>query len=159
MPNTKRKHDKKWSLYPQLHDGVSRLLGEAGLSFSFHNIDDTRRCINTYDSNIMGRFICPNSSCSFQGWSSKMIPLTIRMYPSQQYNARVYHQRCKGCNAISRPILDDSYSERVAYRIKKWCGIEMDSPFYSGERGNRPHRKELCEGCQAGHCSEAIRSF
>jgi len=40
----------------------------------------------------MGRFKCLNEVCPKAGWASKMIAITIRMYPEQQYNARVYHQ-------------------------------------------------------------------
>jgi hypothetical protein len=45
---------------------------------------------------------------------------------------------------LSKPILDDSYVERVAYRLKKWCGVELERP-------------EFCEGCKAGHCGEGRR--
>lgn len=37
----------------------------------------------------------------------------------KQYNALVYYQRCKVCNLLSKPILDDWYAEWVAYRLKK----------------------------------------
>lgn len=159
MPNKRRQSDKTWSLYPQLHNDVSRLLQEDGLEFQFHRTDSAQNCIDQYDSNIMGRFVCHNPGCNSKGWSSKKIPLTIRMYQGRKYNARVYHQRCKSCNAVSRPYLDDSYSERVAYRLKKWSGIEMDRPFYSWQQTERPHESHLCEGCRAGHCSEGLGVF
>ena len=54
---------------------------------------------------------------------------------------------------LSRPILDDSYAERVAYRLKKWCGVELERPEFSGQ-SKGPHEKKFCEGCKAGHCSE-----
>jgi hypothetical protein len=147
------KSDKKWSIYSSLHDGVSRLLEENGLNFDFHAVDDTN-CTKEYDTNVMGRFICRTRTCSSNGWSSKKIAITIRLYSGEKYNARVYHQRCRGCKSLSRPLLDESYAERVAYRIKKWCGIQMDVPHYSGE-SNGPHNSDLCEGCRAGHCSAA----
>lgn len=159
MPNNKRKPEEAWSLYPQHHGNVSRLLKESGLKFRFHRTDDAQDCVEEYDSNVMGRFVCNNPGCKSKGWSSKMIPLTIRMYRGGRYNARVYHQRCKSCNTISRPFLDDSYSERVAYRLKKWSGIEMDRPFYSWKQTERPHERRLCEGCKAGHCSEGVEAF
>lgn len=53
--------------------------------------------------------------------------------PGAQYNARIYHQRCLRCNNLGKPRLDDSYAERVTYRLKKWCGMEMNRPFYSGQ--------------------------
>lgn len=118
-------------MYPSLHDGISRLLEEDDLHFAFHEVDDAEGCTKEYDTNIMGRFICRNRKCDSDGWSSKRIAITIRMYPGAEYNARVYHQRCKTCNSLSRPILNESYAERVAYRIKRWCGIHMDLPHYS----------------------------
>lgn len=153
MPSRKSKSDQSWSLYSALHDDVSRLLEEDNLYFSFHETDDTESCIKEYDTNIMGRFVCRNRACASSGWSSKRIAITIRMYPRAEYNARVYNQRCQGCNSLSKPRLDDSYAQRVAYRLKKWCGIEMDRPIYSGH-SKSPHQSNLCEGCKHGHCSQ-----
>lgn len=139
-------------MYPKLHDDVSRLLEEDDLYFHFHEVDDDKGPIKNYDTTVMGRFLCRNRKCASNGWSSKKIAITIRMYPGDKYNARVYHQRCKSCNYLSRPLLDDSYADRVAYRIKKWNGIRLDIPFYSGE-SKGPHNRHLCEGCKAGRCS------
>ena len=155
MPSRKPKSGRAWFMYQNLHDDVSRLLEENDLYFDFHGNDDTENCINEYDTNITGRFICRNPACVSNGWSSRMIAITIRMYPGAQYNARVYNQRCQGCNRLSKPRLDDSYAERVAYRLKKWCGIEMDSPSYSG-RSKGPHQSNLCEGCKNGHCTQLL---
>jgi hypothetical protein len=44
-------------------------------------------------------------------------------------------------------------AERVAYRLKKRRGIEMDRPIYSGQ-SKGPHQNNLCEGCKDGHCSQ-----
>lgn len=153
MPPKRQKSAKRWSLYPTLHDDVARLLEEEDLALEFYNIDTDEGGLHMHDSNIMGRFICRNGACKSSGWSSKKIAITIRMYPGQKYNARVYHQRCKNCNCISRPILDESYAERVTYRIKKWNGVEVESPRISGA-SKGPHNSLLCEGCKAGHCSE-----
>ncbi|RAH64694.1 3CxxC-type zinc finger protein [Aspergillus aculeatinus CBS 121060] len=134
------------------HSEVTALLEESDLDFRFHSKDDDF-ALKTYDTNIMGRFSCPNDECGSTGWSSKKIAITIRMYTGDKYNARVYHQRCQECKRLSQPILDDSYAERVAYRLKKWSGVEMEAPVYGGE-SNGPHIRSLCEGCKAGHCSE-----
>lgn len=143
---------KLWSLHPKLHDDVAQLLNEEGLQLDFYNADDEETNIKEWDTNVMGRFICRNKGCHSSGWSSKKIAMTIRMYPRGLYNARVYHQRCKNCRALGRPVLDhECYAERVAYWLKKWNGIEVQRPNYSGQsRG--PHDSELCEGCRAGHC-------
>jgi len=140
-------------MFPALHDDVSRLLEEDNLQFDFFTDDDDTSCMKEYDTTIMGRFRCRTRACGTKGWSSKRIAITIRMYRGAKYNARVYHQRCQKCNGLSRPQLDDSYAERVSYRLKKWCGIEMEIPDYSGQ-SKKPHKKELCEGCKAGHCSQ-----
>ena len=153
MPSRRQKSNQRWSMYSALHDDVSDLLEKDDLHFDFNESDDTMNCIKTYDTNIMGRFICRNQACGSSGWSSKRIAITIRMYPVAQYNARVYNQRCQACNSLSKPRLDDSYAERVAYRIKKWCGIEMDRSNHSGH-SKSPHQSDLCEGCKDGHCSQ-----
>ena len=159
MPSTKSKSksksQQKWSMHPALHDNVSLLLEEDDLYFDFHRNDDSASCTKQYETNVTGRFVCHNRACGSTGWSSKKIAITIRMYAGARYNARVYHQRCEKCNGLSKPRLDDSYAERVVYRIKKWCGIEMDRPHYSGQsRG--PHQSDLCEGCKDGHCGQGL---
>ncbi|KAL4784436.1 zinc-binding domain-containing protein [Aspergillus varians] len=140
-----------WSLHPTLHDDVARLLDEDDLHLDFFNVDDEETNIEERDTNIVGRFICRNRRCNSSGWSSGKVPVTIRMYPRQQYNARVYHQRCKKCDVVARPILDRTYAERVAYWIRKWNGIEVERPPISG-RSSGPHESARCEGCRAGHC-------
>jgi hypothetical protein len=81
------------------------------------------------------------------------IAIPIRMYQDERYNARVYYERFKSCDWLSEPILDDSYTERVAYRLKKWCGVAQERLQFSG-KSKGPHQERFCEGCKAGHCSE-----
>ena len=78
-------------MYPALHDSVGRLLEEDSLSFTFFAIDEDKKFIEEYNTNTMGRFKCLNSVCRNAGWASNKIAITIRMYPEQQYNTRVYH--------------------------------------------------------------------
>ena len=148
-----RKQTPSWSLYPTRHDAVSDLLEEDALFFDFHHNDsDTDKdCEKSYDTFIKGRFTCTNTNCKSSGWSSLKIPITIRMYRGAEYNARVYYQRCKVCKQASEPILDHSYAERVAYRLKFWCGVPVERPPRSGQ-SKAPHRSDLCEGCRLGHC-------
>lgn len=153
MPFRGRKTEKRWSLYPALHKDVSLLLEEHDLHFQFYDVDSDN-FTKSYDTNILGRFKCHNDGCKSDGWSSKKIAITIRMYPNKNYNARVYHQRCKSCNRLSRPILDKSYAERVAYRIKKWSDIQVEAPNFTRRRSAAPHSRHLCEGCRHGHCRE-----
>jgi hypothetical protein len=147
----KAKPTKPWSLYPTLHGNVARTLEQDNILSKFRPVDDTENFTESYDTNIMGRFICHNPACNSDGWSSKKIAITIRMYTTTEYNVRVYHQRCKSCSRLSRPILDESYTERVVYRIKTWKGISLPTPPYEKKTG-RPHNRRLCEGCKDGHC-------
>ena len=155
MPAKHAISQRAWSMYPECHDQVASLLQDDDLTFGFHGNDDPRSSIKEYDTTIMGRFRCENTSCTSDGWSSKKIAITIRLFQSQRYNARVYHQRCKSCNWVSRPILDDSYAERVVYRLKKWRGIRVETPPLS-EGSAKPHQRSLCEGCKNGRCSEQL---
>lgn len=145
------------SMYPALHPEVSEVLEQAGLHFTFRDGDDEHDILESWDSAVMGRFRCHNAKCAADGWGSKQISLTIRMFPGEQYNAKVYHQRCKRCNSVSKPILDETYTERVTYWLKKWNGVRVERPPNSGKVGKGPHQRELCEGCRAGHCITALR--
>lgn len=155
---TQRKAQRKaqkptWSMFPLMHDYVSSLLEVECLNFTFHDLDDDVDIMRTCDTSIVGRFSCHNPKCQSNGWLSMRTAITIRMYRGKRYNARVYHQRCKACNFLSKPTLEDSYAERVAYRLKTWCGVELERPTFSGQ-SKGPHEVKFCEGCKAGHCSE-----
>ncbi|CAG8004516.1 unnamed protein product [Penicillium salamii] len=157
-PGGKIKAFAKWSMHQALHSEVSNLLVESGLEFRFHSEDSEVGCINDRDTNIMGRFTCHTSTCGSNGWSSQKIAITIREYSGQRYNARVYHQRCRSCKRLSRPLLDYSYAERVVYWLKKWSGVQVVKPAISGH-SKGPHDSSLCEGCKAGHCSQEDNDF
>ncbi|KAH7080796.1 zinc-binding domain-containing protein [Paraphoma chrysanthemicola] len=162
-PTTKRKstakpkQTKKWSMYPSLHNDVSDLLSNDDLFFTFYENDDNNSCTEDYDTTIMGQFNCSNPSCRGV-WTSKQIAITIREYSNERYNARVYYQSCKRCRMTSEPVLDHSYAERVAYRLKKWSGVQVERPPFSGQ-SKGPHRSDLCEGCKQGHCSNMVLGF
>lgn len=158
MPTKRSRRTKNWSMYPSLHRDVADLLEGDDIIFEYHHRDDEDNCISEYDTSIMGEFICRNSRCKLEAWPSKQIAITIREYSGQRYNARVYHQSCRRCRKPSKPDLDNSYAERVAYRIKKWCGVEMEAPPFNGH-SDGPHRSDLCEGCKQGHCSRMVARF
>ena len=143
-----------FDLRPSLHQDVSHQLRRHGLTFDFHADDDVEDIVMEYDTHIKGTFTCTNNACESRRWTSKQIAIAIRQYPGLKYNARVFYQRCQSCNAISRPELDDSYAERVSYRLAKWSGITLEEPPYSGH-SQRPHQSWLCEGCRLGHCSQS----
>lgn len=150
---SKRSKPRPWSMHSELHGSVLSLLNEDGLWLGFYGVDDDINTIRNYDTNVMGQFLCRNPNCYSNGWPSKKIAITIRLYEGQKYNARIYHQRCLGCHQIGKPILDSSYEERVTYWLKKWNGVKVKRPIFSG-RSKGPHNKALCEGCKAGHCRE-----
>ncbi|KFY03141.1 hypothetical protein V490_00269 [Pseudogymnoascus sp. VKM F-3557] len=140
-PSRPKQPKARWSMYPSLHNSVSQLLSSSGLYFTFLGTDSDSGLIREYDTFIMGKFRCWNGDCPKVIWTSGVVAITIRMYPGERYNARVYHQRCDGCNALSKPILDESYAQRIAYRLKKWSGVEVEPPVYKEGKGS-PHSME-----------------
>ncbi|OBS25162.1 hypothetical protein FPOA_05697 [Fusarium poae] len=150
-----RRQRPSWSMFPDLHDQVADKLEEDQINYTYNLHDDDLTKIKTYDTHIMGRFTCINEKCRTNGWSSMNIAITIRAYSRDRYNARVYHQRCKRCKSLGEPTLsEESYIERIAYRIKKWNGVEMERPNWGGDATKGPHESALCEGCKNGHCRE-----
>ncbi|KAL3437120.1 zinc-binding domain-containing protein [Aspergillus tetrazonus] len=176
MPSRKAEKRKVHSMYPYHHPSVVELLKPFGIEMDFHPVDtdetpcETRMFIK--HTNIMGVFSCYNKSCSSHGWASKMVAVTIRMYcragkggikhsyedkgeggadKPGLYNVRVYHQRCKKCNFLSHPKLDETYAERVAYYLKMWHGVKVERPVYVS-KSKAPHARQFCEGCKAGIC-------
>ncbi|KAL3479196.1 zinc-binding domain-containing protein [Aspergillus californicus] len=161
MPRAQKPH----SMYPALHAAVTDHLAEfsptlaAGLTF--HHTDTETGYNNAYNTNVMGHFACYNPKCTATGWGSKMIAIRIRMYKGDnkgdgcKYNVRVYHQHCEKCSFLGKAKIDeDSYVERVGYRLRKWHGLVRKSdpvPPFQG-RSKKPHNDALCEGCKVGHC-------
>lgn len=144
---------QQWSMYPGLHESITELLEDDGLIFIFHETDEDKGRVQEYDTNVMGRFLCRNRACATNRWSSKKVAVTIRMYTGNEYNVRVYHQQCRNCRSFSTPLLDGSYAERVAYRLRRWSGVDLIPPPYFESTGP-PHESRLCAGCQNGHCRQ-----
>jgi hypothetical protein len=72
-------------MHASLHDDVSQLLEADGLLVEFHATGGFQDCVESYDTNIMGRFNCSYAACPVQKWSSKMIAITIRLYRNESH--------------------------------------------------------------------------
>lgn len=142
--------------FPELHPDVAHAVSPEISSIWFNdendNDDDDDGFDNRWFTHVMGRFMCNNNFCKKHFWDSGMVPIEIRGYKDNGYSAIVYNQRCTFCYQLGTLKLDErSYIERVAYRLKKWAGVEMKTPPYNNIR--RPdHKRTYCEGCKRGKC-------
>lgn len=59
-----------------------------------------------------------------------MVPVTIRLCPDRRYHVKVYH--CQGCGKMNWTKLDGSCIKRIVYLLKKWSGIDVEAPVFSG---------------------------
>jgi len=142
-------------MFPSLHQNVVNAVSDEIRSTWFSKKGGDEDSDNEYSTNVMGKFRCNNDSCSSRGWSSKKVSILIRGYPGNGYNAVVFNQHCKSCNGLGTLTLDEnSYVERVAYRLKKWAGVRVEGQHYAGKVGP-PHKSELCEGCKQGYCHDS----
>lgn len=116
-----------WSFYPELHPLVAHSLQMDYLHFSFHDQDDDGY-LRSYDTYVTGELSCQTPRCPNARWPCSTIPVTIRTYPNQGYNAKVFHLMCRNCGQATRPLLYESYAERVAYCLKLWARVEMEPP-------------------------------
>ncbi|KAI1414348.1 zinc-binding domain-containing protein [Hypoxylon sp. FL1857] len=140
--------------YQSLHRNVAEAVSDEIPKTWFNSKDDKPSKI--YTTHVMGKFKCKNGGCSNNGWGSKKVAIRIVGYPGNGYNATVYSQRCRSCNKFGAFTLDeDSYVERVAYRLKKWAGVDMEIQPYTRNEGP-PHKRALCEGCRLGICTEGF---
>jgi len=148
VPTKKRAPMASWSMYPELGESVDEPLKKP---FTFHPVDDGLHALKEYDTFVSGAFIC-RRRCSNNRWVSGKIAISIRLYVGDQYNARIHHQRCRGCDALCPPTLDaETYGDRVSYRLNKWSGFQMLRPRYGGKK-TLPHDCKNCEGCGIGRC-------
>ncbi|KAH7026625.1 zinc-binding domain-containing protein [Microdochium trichocladiopsis] len=141
--------------FPELHERVCSAVEDDDVEPHWVDRDDdnARDHENEYSTNVMGTFRCENGSCSNDSWGSKKVAIVIRGYEDDGYNAEVFNQRCKACNQLGVLTLhENSYVERVAYRVKKWAGVTVEQPHYGQPGEGPPHERDLCEGCKAGYC-------
>ncbi|KAK4163788.1 zinc-binding domain-containing protein [Cladorrhinum sp. PSN259] len=145
--------DSESFMFPSLHENVRNAVSKnlkPTIWFNENNSDDGYN--NDYNTSVMGTFECKNKRCRKKGWNSKKVATWIRGYPNGGYSAEVFNQHCKACDQLGVFTLDEqSYVDRVSYRIQKWAGIHLERPDYSGV-SKGPHQKQFCEGCKHGHC-------
>lgn len=141
-------------MFPSLHQTVLKAVSDGMAKTWFQKKDSDEDSNNEYSTHVRGRFKCNNSACPTDGWSSKMVTILIRGYHRNGYNAVVFNQRCRACERLGTFVLDEeSYVDRVAYRLKKWAGVPMEQQYYAPKEGP-PHETDLCEGCKRGVCQQ-----
>ena len=139
--------------YPALHELIQDLHPGTLASAWFNDNGDNEKPIHEYQTHVMGSFRCTSRGCSGRRWTSGHVAILIRGFHGDGYDAVVFNQRCQKCRSLGILTLDEgSYVERVAYRLKKWAGIELEVPIYSGNKVTKPHQSALCEGCKQGYC-------
>ena len=139
---------------PSLHEDVVNAVSHSMDFTWFCESNSDRGTNNKYTTHVMGKFRCMKKGCCTNGWSSKKVAILIRGYAENGYNAVVFNQRCKTCNQLGSLTLNEkSYVERVAYRIQKWAGVQLEQQYYAS-KGGIPHKKEFCEGCKRGVCRQ-----
>ncbi|KAF1828447.1 hypothetical protein BDW02DRAFT_616085 [Decorospora gaudefroyi] len=151
---TRQEETRTFFTFPELHQRIAEAVAPT-ITSTWFNPDIEAHFDTEHETNVMGKFTCENKRCRKSQWSSKVVAVWIKGYPRNGYNAIVYNQRCKSCDRLGSFKLDaESYVERIAYRLKRWAGVRVEQPPFSGQsRG--PHESEHCEGCKAGHCSRA----
>lgn len=141
--------------YPSLNYKVVTAVSDQISSIWYQRNDSPKGYQHEYSTHVMGKFTCDNRTCDTTGWSSKKVAILIRGYPRNGYNALVFNQRCKACNQLGSFTMDEqSYVDRVTYRIKKWAGVPTGRPEYGGGEGP-PHESQFCDGCRRGICRQA----
>lgn len=145
--------------YPTLHEAVAKAFDNVPQPAPlFQHHEHKSKVIKDYITSIMGRFQCRNHKCSTPSWGSKKIAIQIREFAGNTYDAVVYKQRCRTCGNLGAMRIDEeSYVERVAYRLQKWAGVPMETPEYNEWEEGPSHESPLCEGCKVGHCPTMLK--
>jgi hypothetical protein len=145
---------REFFTFPELHPNVADAVFPEISSAWFNEDDDDDNFDRKWFTHVMGRFTCNNNTCKKLFWNSRKVPIEIRGDGDSGYSAIVYNQRCKSCNRLGTFELNEpSYIGRVAYRLKKWAGVEMEAPPFNGIEGP-PHERAYCEGCRRGKCRD-----
>jgi len=145
---------REFFTFPELHHSVAEAVALETSTVWFNESQSSKRHHREHSTQVIGRFLCNNSACKNQLWGSKIVAIWIKEHAHSSYSAVVYNQRCRSCDCLGDLRLDkDCYVERVAYRLKKWAGVEMDQPPFERKKGP-PHESRLCEGCKRGICPQ-----
>jgi hypothetical protein len=151
------KRNRRSSLsFPNLHEEVcSTVSSEVGTPW-FNSRPNQESSTQEYSTFIMAKFTCPNRNCDSIGWGSKKVAIVIKRYRLNGYHADVFNQRCKKCEQLGTMEIDEeSYVQRVAYRLEKWAGVHQTvARGQWKEHRGPPHRHDLCEGCKQGVCKQ-----
>jgi hypothetical protein len=148
---------RKFFTFPALHPNVADAVSPEIPSTWFNSDVSDGAFDEDYNTHVMGKFTCTNKKCKKRFWGSKKVSIEIRGYDNNGYSAIVYNQSCKDCDELGTFELDiPSYVERVAYRLKRWAGVDMKAPPFGGILGP-PHEQDYCEGCKLGKCQQGDR--
>ncbi|KAK3347153.1 zinc-binding domain-containing protein [Lasiosphaeria hispida] len=146
-------------VYPHLHGRVVEALLPDVLDPEPWFVHEPGTRENRKETFIVGRFSCPNQSCRKAGWTTGKVCIHITSYANSGYRAIVWSQRCKLCDTMGILALDEqSYIDRVAFRLKKWAGLVVPAVPYV-KRGTPPHLSDFCEACIAGFCERGVLSL
>jgi hypothetical protein len=157
VPQQPTQEMREFFTFPELHPNIADAVSPEISSTWFNSDDDDDDVDDECLTHVMGKFTCTKKTCKKRFWGSKKVSIEIRGYDDNGYSAVVYNQRCKSCNDLGTFELDiPSYVERVAYRLKKWAGVEMKAPPFNEIQGP-PHEQAYCEGCKRGKCREGDR--
>jgi hypothetical protein len=141
--------------FPELHQKIAEAAAPA-ITSTWFNYNMEAPFEDMHTTCVMGKFTCDNKACRKNGWSSKVVATRIQGYERNGYNAIVFNQRCKSCDRLGSFRLDEeSYIERIAYRLKKWAGVFVEPPPFT-HKGVLPHEQDLCEGCKVGKCLKTL---
>ncbi|KAH5442654.1 hypothetical protein HBI23_132310 [Parastagonospora nodorum] len=145
-------------MFPALHANIAEAVSPEISSIRFHEDSDDDTFRHEWHTHVTGSFTCDNNVCERQSWGSGKVSIEIRGYAGNGYSAVVYNQRCRSCRCLGMFVLDEeSYIDRVAYRLKKWAGVSVVPPYYGRMKGPE-HERHLCEGCKRGKCQEGGNS-
>jgi hypothetical protein len=141
-------------MYPSLHEAVAAAVSDTIDLTWFHQDGNESNCHDDYSTFVMGKFECDNSACPKSSWFSGKVTILILGFPDNGYTAVVFNQRCEFCHWLGNLKIDEqSYIDRVAYRLKKWAGVPLEQKTYI-RKETPPHRRDLCEGCKRGVCEQ-----
>ncbi|KAF1933787.1 uncharacterized protein M421DRAFT_416142 [Didymella exigua CBS 183.55] len=139
--------------FPELHQSVAEAIAPHTTSLWFYETNHDSRYDRNHSTKVIGQFTCTKTSCRNR-WGSKIVAVWIKRHARNHYSAVVYNQKCRTCGFLGHLKMDEEcYTERVAYRLKKWAGVHMEQPPFEPKKGP-PHEIELCEGCKRGVCPQ-----
>lgn len=115
-------------------------------------LGNNKTCLKEKNIYINGEFFCKNCN---KKWVSGKIYTEIYHNNENSFYLKIYYQRCKKCNNIKKPSINNVGKDKIKSKLELYFGYR-DVIINDTIKKTKPHMAKYCEACKIGKCEENI---